>query len=173
MKSLKLKGTKIIADLFTRIASNTVGEVDDDLDKLLQGMLKTGSKTHLPLGYQTLDHPNENVCCDWPSLTLTNTEAFHKICTGHVNYCLICNAHLKNETFRPPTSSKSSILGEHNAGKKSSSGDTSGIDDDDENDFAIKISEEKSNDLSSFSPDITETDISFFKIGSFTKIILP
>ena len=235
-------------------------------------MLKTGSKTHLPLGYQTLDHPNENVCCDWPSCTLSNTEAewfifegcwhaFHKICTGHVNYCLICNAHLKNETFRLATSAQSSIFGEHNAEKNRSSGDTRSIhddDDDDENDFAIKISlddisEEKSNDIiseishklvllqpakpdnsrektaiikvdgqtrpphckkcmhssrghsgkkserkcntcpgkvcsnegtkipcecswhltSSFSPDITETDLSIFKIGSVTKIILP
>ena len=70
---------------------------------------------------------------------------------------MICNAHLKNETFRLATSAQSSIFGEHNAGKNRSSGDTRSIDDDDdddENDFAIKISLD----------DISEEKISY-KLG--------
>ena len=53
LKSLKVEGATILSEILRRIASDEIGNVNDD-------------PNHLPLGYQCPDPPKDDVFCDWP-----------------------------------------------------------------------------------------------------------
>eukprot|EP00112_Aurelia_sp_Birch-Aquarium-sp1_P017559 Seg4082.2 transcript_id=Seg4082.2/GoldUCD/mRNA.D3Y31 product="hypothetical protein" protein_id=Seg4082.2/GoldUCD/D3Y31 len=122
LKSLTVEGASILSEILSRIAADELGDVNDDLDELLTGMVNCGGTNHLPLGYQCPDPPKDDLFCDWPGcLTEERSNdwfvvdacwhAFHRACVRGVSYCPICRAHLKEEISRLAEIAKTSIFG--------------------------------------------------------------